>query len=181
MTKFEYPLLAKIIYRHLNLVLSPLLLAYVIISFGGIFQNSKYLIPFVVNLLLLIVFNRFYFRMYKYFPFEILTDGKKMICKNFMNKRKEIVINIADIKKIEGGVFAGSAIKPVYFYDSKSGAVIGVNPHLKDFSKFLTIVLTNIDKELYNSLVKRIKQLGDAAEELKKSRSNKKARKKRAK
>ncbi len=177
MTKFGYPLLARIIYRHVNLILTPVLLAYVIISFGGIFTDSKYWIPFIVNLLLLIVFNRFYFRMYKYFPFEIEADEEKIICTNFMNRRKKVEIKFSDITKIEGGVFSGSAIKPIYIYEASNGNVIGINPHLTDFSKFVTLLLTKIDRQLYESLLTRMEKLGEAALEMRNKKKNKKARK----
>ncbi len=181
MSRFTYPLLAKIIYRHANLLLTPLFLALTILSLGGLFVSDKYWYPLVVNVLILVVLNIFYFRMYKYFPFVIEMDDEKMVCKNFMNKRKEVEIKFADVKKIEGGIFSGRAVNPIYIYDGRNKVVVGVNPHLNDFNRFLALLLSKIDRELYKSLLGRIELLGKAAEELKSKRGNKKARKERAK
>ena len=177
MTKYGYPLLARIIYRHLNIIFTPLLLAYAIIALGGVFHDSKYWLPLIVTVLFLLFFIRYYFRMYKYFPFEIVVDEEKMICTNFMNKRKKVEIKFSEIKKIDGGVFSGNAALPLYITDGKN--VIGVTPHLINYNAFVTTMLSKIDRELYSQLLQHIQKLGEVAQS-KKLKRNKKARKKRA-
>jgi hypothetical protein len=170
MTKFEYGKFAKFVYRYANFILTPFLFAYFMIALLGAFQNSKFLLPLIIMALLLYVLNRFYFRIYKYFPFTIEIDKEKIVASDFMNRRKKIEIKLEDITEIAGGIFGGNATHPVYIYDGKNKTQIGVNPHLQNFNRFITILLSNIDKSLYERLLKQMEELK------KKSRGNKKAR-----
>ena len=36
---------------------------------------------------------------------------------------------------------------------------LGISPHIKDYNKLLTIILTNISKELYTSLLDKINKI----------------------
>jgi hypothetical protein len=152
-----------------------MLLISALISAGGMVENWKYVFPLFVHIILLFVLNRFYFRVYKYYPFQILADNEKMICKDFMNRRKILKINYSEIISIKGGVFSGNSMRPVYI-ETSSGQLIGINQHIKNFNQLLTIILSNIPKELYSALLKSMKDLSSAENPGK----NKKARRKRA-
>jgi hypothetical protein len=65
-------------------------------------------------------------------------------------------IKIIDIDKIEGGIFSGRNYAPLYI--EWNGNRIGISPHMKDFNKLLTIILSNIKKELYEELLESIKK-----------------------
>lgn len=158
MKEFTYPLLAKIIYRYANIPVSFLLLLYALISFLGMREDWLYVFPAFINLVLLYVMNRYYLRMYRQFPYNIRIDNEKMICSGFMNKARTVEINLSDVSEISGGIFSGSPVRPIYISDKKNNVTIGFNQHLKNYNKFLTVVLSNINQDLYNSLLEKIKE-----------------------
>ena len=157
MKEFKYPFIAKVIYRYANIPVSILLLFYVFLSGVAAAKEWIYILPMLINLILLYVMNRYYFKMYRLFPYNIKADNSKIVCSDFMNKTKTVEINLSDVGKITGGIFSGSPVKPIYIYDEKNDVTIGFNQHLKDYNKFLTIVLSNIKQDLYNELLKNIK------------------------
>ncbi|MBU2492327.1 MAG: hypothetical protein KJ571_06840 [Bacteroidetes bacterium] len=158
MKEYGYPFLARLIYRYANIPVSFLLIIYVFISIVGIREDWLYVISLIINLVLLYVLNRYYFKMYKMFPYKIQIDNEKIICSDFMNKSKRVEVKLIDISRITGGIFSGSPIRPIYISDEKNNITIGFNQHLKDYNKFLTIVLSNIPQELYNDLLEKIKE-----------------------
>lgn len=95
--------------------------------------------------------------MYKTFPFNIKIDNEKMICTDFVINNRNVEITLADITEIKGGIFSGRSYMPLYITTEKEK--IGISPHLKDYNKLLTIILTNIKKELYESLLESIKKI----------------------
>lgn len=95
--------------------------------------------------------------MYKSFPFKISIDNEKMICTDFVIGNKKIEIEHLAIKDIKGGIFSGRAYMPLYIITDHNK--IGISPHLKDYNKLLTIILTNISKELYENLLDSIKKI----------------------
>lgn len=158
MKEFTYPFLAKLIYRYANIPVSFLLLFYVFVSFVGMREDWLYVFPAFINLILLYVLNRYYYKMYKYFPYKLKIDNEKIICSDFFNKSRTVEINLLDIGEIKGGIFSGSPVRPIYIYDEKNDVTIGLNQHLKDYNKFLTVVLSNIKQDLYNELLEKIKE-----------------------
>lgn len=86
-----------------------------------------------------------------------------------MNNR-EVTIKHSEILEITGGIFSGRAYMPLYIItDNKR---LGISPHIKDYNKLLTIILTNISKELYEKLLDSIKKI--AVDSTPKSKSRKK-------
>lgn len=158
MKEFTYPVLAKIIYRYANIPISLLLSFYVFVSVVAAVTDWVYIFPLIINLVLLYVLNRYYFKMYRLFPYRLKIDNEKIICTDFMNKARSVEIKLLDVGKITGGIFSGSPVKPIYIYDEKNNVTIGLNQHLKEYNKFLTIVLSNIKQELYNELLENIKE-----------------------
>ncbi len=79
--------------------------------------------------------------MYKTFPFKIQIDNEKMICSDFVINSKSIIIKHSETKEINGGIFSGRAYMPLYV--STDQIKIGISPHIKDYNKLLTIILTN--------------------------------------
>lgn len=158
MKEFTYPFLARFIYRYANIPVSFFLLIYVFISIAGIRHHWIYILSMLVNIALIYFLNRFYLKMYKTFPYKIKIDNEKLIGSDFMNKSRVVEIKLLNITKITGGIFSGSPVKPIYISDEKNNITIGLNQHLKDYNKFLTIVLSNISQELYNELLEKIKE-----------------------
>ncbi|MCF8240371.1 MAG: hypothetical protein K9J16_03225 [Melioribacteraceae bacterium] len=156
MKEFKYSLFAKLVYRFANLPVSLILFIHLIYSLAGVRYSGYFIISVIINIMLIILINRFYFKMYKYFPHKISADNSKIICTDFLNKEKKLVISHSSIKKITGGIFSKNAGRPIYITDSE-GNMIGIQPHLKDFNKLLTIILSNINKPLYDELLEKLK------------------------
>jgi len=74
-----------------------------------------------------------------------------------MVNNRTVQINLIDIEEIKGGIFSGRAYMPLYIIWQEQQ--IGISPHIKDYNKLLTIILTNIKKELYVELLDEIKTL----------------------
>ena len=75
-----------------------------------------------------------------------------------MFSSKKFEIKLSDIDSITGGIFTGNPMKPISIHDGLQDITISVNQHLKDFNKFLTIVLANIRKDLYEGILKKMEE-----------------------
>ncbi|PID63098.1 MAG: hypothetical protein CR986_00525 [Ignavibacteriae bacterium] len=154
---FKYSFLPKLIYRYANIPANIILLFYMIASILAVINNWKFIFPLMITLILLYVLNRFYIRMYKTFPFKIEADNEKMICSDFVINKRTVEIKHEDILKITGGIFSGRPYMPLYI--ETENEKLGISPHIKNYNKLLTIILSNIPKELYTSLLNSIKEI----------------------
>lgn len=157
MKTFKYSLVPKIIYRYANIPVSLIILFYLLASILGLQQDWKFIFPLLINIILLYVLNRFYFKMYKSFPFKVLINNEEMICSDFVFNNREVKIKLIDIKEIKGGIFSGRAYMPLYIITDNNK--LGISPHMKNFNELLKIILTNITKELYESLLEKITKI----------------------
>ncbi len=157
METFKYPYISKLIYRYGNFPLSILLLFYLLISTREALLNWFYIIFVIINLAILILLNRYYFRTYKTFPFTIRIDNEKMICSNFFLSKRIVEIYHCNISSIYGGLFDGYQGRPVYVNDSKQNITIGFYQHTGKLQIMLKIIIQNINEELYNTLIKKLK------------------------
>ena len=173
MKTHTYSLFAKLVYGYANIPLTLLIGFYLIFSAAMIGQHLFYLFSTLFHALLLYVLNRFYIKSYKQFPYTIMIDNEKMICKDFFMSNKEIIINLSDIDEVKGGIFSGNLARPVYLHDGKNDVTIGIRQHLKGFNSVLTTVLSNIPQKLYNELLEKIKEYGDKTIELREKRRRK--------
>jgi hypothetical protein len=173
MKKYTYSLFAKLVYGYANIPLSLLLFFYLLFSVAMIRQHWFYILSAIMHALLLYVLNRFYLKSYKQFPYTIIVDNEKMICKNFFLSNKEVVIKFSEIDEIRGGIFSGNMARPIYIHDGKNDVTIGIRQHLKGFNAVLTSVLSNIEQKLYNELIEKIKEFGDKTTELREKRKSK--------
>ncbi len=156
MKTFKYSFFPKFIYRYGNFIISFILLSYLILSAIAILQDWKFVIPLMINIILLYIVNKYYFKIYKLFPFKIKANNRELHCSDFIINNRTEIIKIYDIEKIEGGIFSGRNYAPLYI--EWNGKKIGISPHMKNFNKLLTIILTNIKKELYEELLESIKK-----------------------
>ncbi len=157
MQTYKYSFFVKIIYKYANIPSSLILLIYLLASVLALGTDWKFVFPLLITIILLYVLNRFYIRIYKSFPFLIEIDNTKMICSDFIIGNRNIEIKHEDIINIKGGIFSGRAYMPLYITTKKVN--IGISPHIKDYNKLLTTLLTNIPKELYTSLLTDIKKI----------------------
>lgn len=157
MKTFKYSFFPRLIYRYANIPANFIMLFYLIASGLGMFTNWIFIFPLIITLIMLYVLNRFYFRMYKSFPFKVEIDNEKMICSDFVINNRRVELYHLDIKEITGGIFSGRAYMPLYIKTDE--VKLGISPHIKDYNKLLTIILTNITKELYISLLDKINKI----------------------
>ncbi len=162
MITFKYSLPSKIIFRYANFPATLFLLLYLVSSFIYMFTEWYYIFPVLLNLLIIIMMNKFYFHSYKIFPFKIEINNEKMICSDFFNKSKIHEIKLSEIDSIEGGALAGNPAKPIYIHIKNDNLLIGISPHIKNQNKLITIILSNVRQEVYNNVLKIAKELQNA-------------------
>ncbi|OGU59668.1 MAG: hypothetical protein A2V66_13480 [Ignavibacteria bacterium RBG_13_36_8] len=162
MKEYKYPLLARFIYRYANIPATFLLFIHLIVSISMISEKWYYILPVLINALVIYILNRFYFKVYKYFPFKIFIDNERMVCSDFTLSDKEIKVKLVDIDKITGGIFSGKLTHPYYIHERRHNITLGFFQHIKNFNGLLTIILSNIEKKLYHTLLDDMKKLGES-------------------
>lgn len=163
MKTFEYSLLPKIIYKYANIPITILLGFYLFISTVTFSNNYMSYFAIFVHLLLIFIVNRYYFRNYKLMPYKIEADNEKMICTQFSFQNKISEIKFDQITEITGGIFEGSKSRPIIIR-TNGNEKITINIHINNFNSLLTIILANINKELYVKLLDRIKKISEDEE-----------------
>ncbi|HLG31752.1 MAG TPA: hypothetical protein VI362_01835, partial [Ignavibacteriaceae bacterium] len=93
-----YPVFFELIYRFGNIIATLLLISYLVPVIFYIDQNKILIIPLVISLILIYFLNRHFIMLYKILPFKIEANHEKMICRNFIFSRKEIIIYYTDIQ-----------------------------------------------------------------------------------
>jgi hypothetical protein len=151
MITFKYTFFSKIFYRYSVIPVNLLLLFYIFVSVISIPSDWKLIFPLLIKIILLYIFNRFYFKMYKTFPFKIETNNEEMICSDFVINDRKVTIKHSDIIDITGGIFSGRTYKPLYIITDETK--VGISPHLKNYNELLKIILTNVSKQLYLKLL----------------------------
>jgi len=159
MKTYKYSIFWKVLYRYGNIPLTSFLLIYLVTSVIGLLSHWYFIFLFFINLLIIIWLNKYYIKTYKLFPFEISADNEKIICKNFLLSKKEVVLRMEDIDKLTGGIFSGYQTRPVYIHDSKQNITIGLYANVGKFPELLKTILQNIREDLYKDLVERITEL----------------------
>lgn len=157
MKTFTYSVFARLFYRYANIPITILLLLSLLTALGGMYTSWIYIIPTVVDLLIIYVVNRYYIKSYGRFPYKIEADNEKIICSDYFFRNKQIELDHISITKITGGIFSGNIARPIYLHDENNNIVIGFNNHLKNYDKLVTIILANVKQELYDDLLTRAK------------------------
>lgn len=156
MKTFTYPLFAKIVYRYANIFITFVLITHLVIFFIAPQKNWGYLPLGLINIILIYIVNRFYFKNYKYFPYNIEADNEKLKVSNFIINNRTEIIYYKDIEKLTGGVFSKQPSTPIYIIYN-GGKKIGINTHLKDFNKLLTIILQYVTDTVYENTLQEMK------------------------
>ncbi|MBU1096800.1 MAG: hypothetical protein KKB34_09995 [Bacteroidetes bacterium] len=174
MITFKYSIFAKMIYRYANIPATIILVIHLISSLFMMSESIYFIFPLVINLIVLILLNKFYLKSYSRFPFKIEVDNEKMICSDYFMSKKEVIVSHSDIKKIYGGMFSGNSARPLYIVDGKNNEIVGIHTHIKNFNKLLTITLSNIDQQLYQGLLKKMTDMGAEHKQKRKRKKDKK-------
>jgi hypothetical protein len=114
------------------------------------------LIPFLLSLFIIYYLNKSYINFYKLVPYKIEIDNEKIICTNFLFRDKSITIFIKDIDSISGGIFEGKYRGLMKVCDGKNKLCIGFFDRLNNSGKLVTIILSKVDKKIYDKVITQI-------------------------
>jgi hypothetical protein len=153
---FSYPILFKIIFRYGNIIITPILLVYTISLVTVLEQKIILAFPLLINILLIYFLNRHYFKLYRIIPYKLEVDEEKITCSNFFLSAKEIIIFYKDISSLSGGIFENKLSGVMRVYDSKNNVSIGFYQRLDGASKLATILLSKVNREIYDTVLERI-------------------------
>lgn len=97
--------------------------------------------------------------MYKYLPRKISIENDKIIAEDFFLSMKVIEINLNEISKLKGGVFEGKLRGMMLIIDEKNDKQFAFSDKIRNFNILLTIVLSKINKPLYDEVISKISSL----------------------
>ena len=156
MQTFTYSFFWKFIYRYFNLVVTPLLLIYAFSLVTLIDKNLVIIIPLLLSLFIIYYLNKSYINFYKLVPYKIEIDDEKIICSNFLFRDKTVTILIKDIESISGGIFEGRYRGLMKVCDGKNKLCIGFFDRLKNSGKLVTLILSKVEKKIYDKTIEQI-------------------------
>lgn len=156
MKTYTYSFFWKFVYRYGNIIISPLLLIYILSVALIVDKNLMMLLPFILSLLILYYLNKSYFEFYKLVPYRIDVDDEKIICSQFLFRKKKVTIYYKDIESLSGGIFVGRYRGLMKVCDGKNKICIGFFDRLKDVNKLITMILSKVDKKIYDEVLQKI-------------------------
>lgn len=172
MKTYKYGFLGKFIFFYLNIPLTLAFAGYLAASVLMLEESWKAWIGIVFNGIMIFVVNAFYLRNYSLFPGKIDLDSEKMICYDFAFSQRKIEIKLQEIREIRGGIFDATSSRPFYLRTADDD-VIGISRMIKDNKSLLTMILKNIDEQLYYKLLDRMKEIAEKTRGRKKTDSSK--------
>jgi hypothetical protein len=89
-------------------------------------------------------------------PYKIEVDDDKITCSDFFLSRRQIVINYESIISLSGGIFDNKLSGIMKVCDEKNDVCIGFSQRLNNSSKLATILLSKVDRPLYDKVLQRI-------------------------
>ncbi len=158
MQSFTYGFSNKFLYRYGNIPVTLLLLIYLLISVTNLSGSLIYLIPLIISALLIYFLNRHYLNLYKVLPYKIEADNEKIKCGNFLLSKKKVTIYYTDVKYLKGGIFEGKISGLMYVYDGKNNISIGFFNSIKDVKALQTIILSKVNRNVYDDVVNKVQQ-----------------------
>ena len=156
MQVFTYPLFYKVILRFGNIPLTLLLILYLIPSAVYVDKDLVLLIPLIISTFLIYFLNRQYITLYKILPYKIIIEDGKLICSDFLFSNREVIIRFEDIEKLKGGIFEGKLHGILKVYDGKNKIYIGFFNKIRNTKLLGTIILSKVNKNVYDEVVKNI-------------------------
>lgn len=116
------------------------------------------LIPFIISLFALYFINKSYFEFYKIVPYKIEADDEKIVCNDFLFRTKKVTIYYKDIDSLSGGIFVGKYRGLMKVCDGKNKRCIGFFDRMTDANKLITIILSKVDKKIYDEIIQKIQE-----------------------
>ncbi|MFN3694451.1 MAG: hypothetical protein ACK4UV_05535 [Ignavibacterium sp.] len=159
MQTFDYPIIIRILYRYGNVFITLLMVMNLIPLVISVDSNTMLIIPIIITLFVIYFANRFYFMLYKSFPFLIKADDEKLICTDFMFRKKEVIIYYKNVKSIEGGIFDGRLSGIMKICDAETGICITFSHRIRNSTKLIALILSKIDKKLYDEKIDALQKI----------------------
>jgi hypothetical protein len=154
---FTYPCLFRIIFRYGNIIITPLLLIYTIPFVNFLDEKIILAFPLVINLFIIYFLNRHYYNLYKILPYRIESDDEKIICSELFLSKKEVIIYYNDVESLSGGIFENKLSGLMKVCDGKNDVCIGFYQRLNNSGKLATILLSKVNRDIYDNVLERIK------------------------
>jgi len=154
---FTYPFLFRIIFRYGNIIITPLLLIYTIPFVNFLDEKIILAFPLVINLFIIYFLNRHYYNLYKILPYRIESDDEKIICSELFLSKKEVIIYYNDVESLSGGIFEDKLSGLMKVCDGKNDVCIGFYQRLNNSGKLATILLSKVNRDIYDNVLERIK------------------------
>lgn len=159
METYTYSFFIKILYRYGNIFITTLMILNLIPLVIYVDKNAYLIIPIVITLLIIYFTNKFYFLLYKTFPFKIISDEEKLTCTDFMFRSKEVSIYYKDIKSISGGIFEGRLSGIMKVCDGRTNICIAFSHRIKNSTKLIAIILSKVDKKIYDEKIESLQKI----------------------
>lgn len=102
--------------------------------------------------------NKSYFEFYKIVPYKIEADEEKIICSEFLFRKKTVTIYYKDISTLSGGIFSGKYNGLMRVFDGKNKRYIGFFDRMIDSNKLITMILSKVDKKIYDEVIQKIQE-----------------------
>lgn len=159
MQTFTYSFIWKFIYRYANIVITLLLLFYIFPLVVNLDKNLTLILPLVISLFLLYYVNKSYFVFYKLVPYKIEADEEKLVCKEFVFRKKVLTIYYKNIESLTGGIFDAKYRGLMKVNDGHNKVSVGFFDRMKNSSKLVTIILSKVDKQVYDDVIKKLESI----------------------
>jgi hypothetical protein len=156
MQTFTYPLVFRWLYRYGNIPANLLLLFYLYISASAVQTNFLSIIPLIILMFVMYALNKHYIMMYQILPYKIEADEEKITAKDFFLSRKNIVIYYSEISDLKGGIFDGRISGVMKVHHGPTKRIIGFFNKLKNVDKLQTIILSKVNRSVYDAVIERV-------------------------
>lgn len=153
---FEYPLFFKLLFRYGNIPVTIILSIYLVPIIINFDKSLIYIIPLVIVLALLYLINKHYLWLYQVLPYRITADNEKIICEKFFFNKKQVEVFYRDIESLSGGLFESKLRGLMKIWDGRSKICIGFYDKIKGVKELQTILLSRVNKDVYNKVVENI-------------------------
>jgi len=154
---FTYPILFRFIFRYGNIIVTPILIFYSIPLIYFFDTKPILAFPIIVNLLIIYFLNRHYFNLYKTMPYKIEADDEKIVCSDFFLSKKNITIYYRDMSSLSGGIFDNKISGIMKVCAEKINLCIGFYYRLNNSNKLATIILSKVERSIYDEVLEKIK------------------------
>lgn len=89
-------------------------------------------------------------------PYKIEVDDEKVVCSDFFFSKKYIVIYYRDIVSLSGGIFENKFSGLMKVCDGNNDLCMGFYQRINNSSKLATILLSKVNRPLYDKVLERI-------------------------